>query len=119
MRTVHQECETDCGIACVAMLAGVSYEKAKKALFPKSSPRITCSGKLFAALRKLGKRPLGDRMISVKRINLDHLRDNALVGVVVDKRYRHWVVWDASVRKVRDPYKGEHELTVVKYMPVR
>ena len=119
MRTVFQECQTDCGVACVAMLAGVSYGAAKKTLFSRSSPRITSSGKLFAALRKLGKDPQGDRMISLKRINLNDLQYDALVGVWLDKQYRHWVVWDASVRKIRDPYKGDHELTVIKYMPVR
>src|SRR5438270_5264491 len=114
MQFIKQHTQSDCGVACVAMLAGVSYEKANKALFPKTSPRITSSGKLAKALRTLGRKPLVDRMISLKRIDFNDLRHDALIGVVMDGSCKHWVVWDANKRRILDPYTDyEHEIRVV------
>ena len=80
MKTVYQENEIGCGIACVAMLGGVTYEEARKILFPKGAIRLTSSGKLFAALKKLGRKPVSNRMISLKHIDLDHLAHDCLFG---------------------------------------
>ena len=118
MKTVYQDNGIGCGIACVAMLGGVSYDEAQKVLFPKGAIRLTSSGKLFAALKKLGRKPVGDRMISLKRIDFDDLANDCLVGTLLGKD-RHWVVWDAAARKIRDPYRGDYQLKVVKYMPVK
>ena len=117
-KTIHQEHEIGCGIACVAMLGGVTYEEARQILFPKSGVRLTSSGKLFTALKRFGRKPAGDRMISLKFIDFDHLTHVCLVGALLDKE-KHWVVWDSAARKIRDPYRGDYQLRVVKYMPIK
>ena len=118
MKTVRQKDEIGCGIACVAMLSGVTYDEARKTLFPKGAVKRTSSGKLFDALRKFGRKPVAKRMISLKHVDLDHFADDCLVGAFLGSD-RHWVVWDAAAKRIRDPYKGDYQLKVVKYMPVK
>jgi hypothetical protein len=43
MRLVRQKKKTDCGIACLAMLAGISYAQAKRALFGEKHKGPGCS----------------------------------------------------------------------------
>ena len=118
MKTIYQEHAIGCGIACVAMLGGVTYEEARQVLFPKSAVRLTSSGKLFAALKKLGRKPAGDRMVSLKFIDFDHLADDCLIGALLGKD-KHWVVWDSDAKKIRDPFRGGYELRVIKYMRIK
>jgi uncharacterized protein (UPF0128 family) len=118
MRTVYQLDDVGCGIACVAMICGVTYKKARQVLFGKSTVKRTSSGKLFKAIQTLGRKPTAQRMRSLKDINLGDLAYDCLVGCTLNGD-RHWVVWDATKRKVRDPYKGGGKLKIIKYTVIK
>ena len=101
MRRVPQKHESDCGVACVAMLAGVSYAIARSAIFGKFQPTYTSAHDLRKAMKKFG--------INVAlRAQRFPRRDpgptvNALVKSNVRKDSWHWVVWDANHSVFVDP----------------
>ena len=55
---IHQEDDTGCGLACVAMIAQVTYKEAKATVFPTATPRkltfYTRTYQIRKALRGLG-----------------------------------------------------------------
>lgn len=119
MRTIKQQKGTDCGVGCVAMLAGVSYEEAKEAVYPDGKVRITSSGKLRAALTKLGRPPVEGRMVSKGRTTLNSLPSDALLKVQPSgEKGKHWVVWDHEKQIKRDPYPETMRHKVICYLLV-
>ena len=109
MKTVKRKGEYDCGVACVAMLADVSYRKARKAIFPNGKkPGKTKTGQLRDALRKLGLKPSERKRQPFKSKTLVDLPTNALIFATRHsggKKHRHWMVWDLKAQKLRDPYR--------------
>ena len=106
LRLIKQKDATGCGIAAVAMVAGVSYEAAKDAVYPNRSARrrtfATDTVHLRDALRSLGI-PVADRCIRVTK-GTSQLPQTALLktnrkpnGVF------HWVVWDGKRKRILDP----------------
>lgn len=103
MRLVRQKTRTDCGIACLAMLAGISWVKARNALFrPGEKSFYTHKATMIDALRRFG-------VITSKRLvvckNPRRLKKDALLRTnVLANGNWHWAVWDAKREKVLDPY---------------
>jgi ABC-type bacteriocin/lantibiotic exporter with double-glycine peptidase domain len=104
MRMIKQRNETDCGIACLAMLASISWAQAKHALFGKRRRKgfYTTKDEMRAALIRFG-------VITSKRLvvcrNPERLeRDAPLRTNVLANGNWHWAVWDAKRKKVLDPY---------------
>jgi len=64
MKLIRQKKSNDCGVACVAMLARVSYNVAKKALFPNSKVGYTDERQVKNALKLLGC-AVGYKFVSV------------------------------------------------------
>ena len=64
MRRITQHCdpENGCGIACVAMLLGITYADARKRLFLNGGVRLTQTRDLIAIL-PAGGRECGGRLI--------------------------------------------------------
>lgn len=119
MRRVKQETESDCGPACVAMLAGVTLEEACKAVYGEGRTKLTSSGKLRAALIKLGRPPLEGRMVSKGRTTLKSLPHDALLKVQpLTCSTKHWVVWDKKRQMKLDPYPDTMRHKVVCYLLV-
>ena len=120
MKTVTQREENDCGVACVAMLAGVSYAKAHSLIFSSGRSRLTKTKDLHAALSKLGRRPLSARRLPFGSKGLDELVTDALVFVELanGKDSKHWVVWDATAGKIRDPYYTKYSYRLRGYLAV-
>lgn len=57
MKTVWQDNKYGCGAACLAMLAGISYRKAKKRLFGNNKPDYIRTEFVLAALSEFGFQP--------------------------------------------------------------
>jgi len=105
MRRIQQRTESDCGVACVAMLACVSYEDAYKAVYGEGRKGLTSAGKLSAALSRLGRRPVKGRMVSKRMTALRSLPHDALLKVQpLTCSTKHWVVWDKKRQMKLDPY---------------
>lgn len=123
MELIWQRTKTDCGVACVAMVAGVTYEEAEAAFdFPKRQRhRRTDMWDVYRALRKLGKKP-EKRLVpgpangtnAVLKCNRGRRR------TVVNVRRWHWCVWDSAQQRVLDPAgNGGVPRPVLSHMPVR
>lgn len=109
MKTIIQRGENDCGVACVAMLADVSYEKARNAIYPKGREKLTKTKDLLIALTALGRKPLSYRRKPFGTKSPDDLDKDALMFAMLDNQEgsKHWVVWDSKKRKVREPYPNK------------
>ena len=90
----------DCGIACVAMLAGCSYDHARKALgFGKDEDKFyTVHHDLRDGLQHLGCEVKLKRFVSWRK-----MPGKAIVAVnhTKDGAYWHWVVFDGEA--ILDP----------------
>lgn len=120
MKTIKQREENDCGVACVAMLAGTSYDEARAVIYPKGRSKLTKTKDLSKALVKLGRKPLSDRRQPFGSKVPQDLDTDALVFVEMDNGddSKHWIVWDAKAKKLRDPYHAKHEHRFRGYLAV-
>jgi hypothetical protein len=117
MRRIKQRVGTDCGIACVAMIAGRDYQNAKRAF---GSGRVKRTGKkdLQSALRALGLRT-GARLVRCGG-NYRNLPFRAILktNVTGDGDW-HWIVWDPKSCKTLDPLPHPYRKPkVVSYLRV-
>lgn len=129
MRTVLQyEDKNDCGVACVAMLAGVSYDIAAEAISKFGECDYVKRSCIIDALKTLGVTTVSDRLVSlrmsrrnfVKRSeisrNLAALNADALLKLVRRDHkngHWHWVVWDSCHNRIRDPL-GDHKRSLCR-----
>jgi hypothetical protein len=101
MRRVSQLDKDGCGIACVAMIAGVSYREAQNRMFPDGKVTTTMPDAIRKAM-KLYK----IACTKTQRGNYRRLGQNAILRT----RRRadgdwHWLVWDACRKDFIDPEK--------------
>jgi hypothetical protein len=102
---VRQRCATDCGVAAVAMLAGVSYEAAMKALFPSVSPRRKTFRTSYHCIRR-GVATVGTEGVffttSCRRFRSwdDLAGKRGILRIVwtgeTRRRAGHWIVFDGT-----------------------
>lgn len=110
MRRVSQRSTNDCGIACVAMLAGVPYHVARRAVLGEGRLRLTKTRDLRAALIKLGKSPSPDRMKRLRGNQHRTLTETALLKTATRRGGSwHWMVWDPRRGRVLDPMEPPYE----------
>lgn len=110
MKRVQQQSieMADCGVACVAMLAGCSYRQAFEAFdfADNQSQFYTRHHHLISALEKIGCAVIRKRFRSWRAI-----RGRAIVAVnhrhSQKIRYWHWVVFDGEV--ILDPKPNRKE----------
>src|SRR5260221_11505560 len=103
MRLVRQKTTTDCGIACFASLAGISYTQAQRAVFGEKhkGPSYTYTDQMRKALKDFGV-ILAHRLVRCPRPA--RLTQDALIRTnKLSNGMWHWVVWDARRRKILDP----------------
>lgn len=101
---MKQKTATDCGVACVAMLAGVSWAKARNALnYDKKDTKFwTNKDTMRDALLSLGVITAKDLVVCKNPQRLQ--RDALLRTNVLANGNWHWAVWDAKRKTLLDPY---------------
>ena len=114
MKRIVQQDETDCGIACIAMLAGKSYKNVRDVAVNECD--LEFKGELYtdtAALAGLGtkyKLEIGGRRLKFKEF--EHLPDTALLVMDLHKEnrksYWHWAIFQRESGRefVLDPKKS-------------
>ncbi len=123
MKRVAQRRGIDCGVACVAMIAEVSYAKAKRAMFGDLPVGRTSKECLQKGLRKFGIRT-GSRLIRCGR-NYTTLSFRAILKTNVTRNGNwHWIVWDPERARPLDPlphpYKNPKVVSYLRtYAPNR
>jgi hypothetical protein len=109
MKRITQFDDDGCGVACVAMIAGVSYRRALRAMYGDKPLIKTVTGDLRRGLHALGIE-CGTRLVrSTTPRHYRNLREDA----VLKTRTRsdgdwHWIVWDAKRKLVIDPERKEN-----------
>ncbi len=107
MRLIRQRDTTGCGLACVAMIGGITYRQAKQLIFPNATAKqrsfSTTKEQLQEALRGLGFQ-VADRLVRVPR-DISRLRPSAIlkVNVKAGGSAWHWIVWDHKRQRILDP----------------
>jgi len=105
MRRVFQDDENGCGVACVAMIAGITYDDARRIIFKHRRGTYTNTTDLRRALKRLHVRIAG-RMTPLGTLDYRRLREQAILKVNL---YRggtwHWVVWDPRRKIILDPQR--------------
>lgn len=108
MRYVKQKHANSCAIASLSMITGIGYDRMLKIVFPKRKSGDHIRGtSLEDALRALDKMKVSFRFI-FKKIDPRQLKHNAYISINVPAGNRHAIVWDASIKNIRDPHKSKH-----------
>lgn len=106
MRHVAQLDKNGCGVACVAMLVGITYRESRRLMFGSETPSRTYTATLRNALRHHRIRT-ASRLVPLRTRSHEALRHDAIlkVNVARDGDRWHWIVWDAARHKLLDPLK--------------
>lgn len=119
MELIRQRHKNDCGIACAAMLAGVSYEVASDAAAPLGKRRSrTADTTMYLILRNLGikgKLPMIPGPANGSNALLKCNRGERRIAGV---KGWHWCVWSAAEQKILDPLDDGKKRPVLSHMPV-
>lgn len=102
MRLVKQRNENGCGVACVAMIAGVTYSQARALMFGERAGGYTDTAQLREALGALGIQT-APKLVLFKSEAPQDLPFNAILKTNRRTKDWHWVVWDCRRQKVLDP----------------
>lgn len=116
MRTVKQQGEYDCGIACVAMLLNMTLKESRERCADIFVEDYGIDRKPIVELLEEAGLSVGPTKLgSFKRIEV--LDRDALVHVYLGglREGSHWVVWDASSGRMRDPGDGSASYKYVSY----
>ncbi len=113
IKRVVQKHDDGCGMACVAMLAGVSYWVACETIFGSHQSDATSLADVRCALMDFGVQT-PEHMTPFWDADYTQLRNHALLAL--DPRPNgqwHWAVWDAMRRRIVDPLKTPSKQPVV------
>ena len=114
IKRVIQKHDDGCGIACLAMLAGVSYGEACDTIFGDSQGDSTSLEDLRWALKYYGL-STPERMTPFWEADYTQLRQHALLALdPAPNGQWHWAVWDALRKRIVDPLKrpSKHPIVV-------
>jgi ABC-type bacteriocin/lantibiotic exporter with double-glycine peptidase domain len=114
MKYIKQRHTNGCGVAALAMVTGISYDRALKLIDPKRKSGTKYPGtSLEQALKTFTK--MGIKYQIHFDTKLKDIKNNAYVSASLPCGCRHAVVWDAENKKILDPDTTEigHEGGVV------
>lgn len=119
MKHIYQKNGTDCGVACVAMVAKVSYKTAYRAcgFSKRDKKQLTSTKQLRAALQRLGVKTY-PRLRPFRKKQPNDLEHNAILKVDHIGRMWHWVAYDAKKQIIFDPAKDNILKNIHSYLEV-
>lgn len=116
MKRIKQRHRTSCGVACFAMVTGISYNKSIKKVFPRRKPYsllATNAFKLVKALLKLGFK-VNYYDYDQDKLNINDIKNKAILIIKAEEGDGHAVVWDPESKRILDPYR-KRSLSVKSY----
>lgn len=126
MHTVFQMGEYDCGVACLAMLADISYDDAKNIIGSDYQPNygvdpdpmLDALGKCHFRVVRRGRLSQSNSVGKLTNHALLHCKLLPSRGSIDPNTntYSHWAVWDADARVVRDPYEYKKPIWLTSYI---
>ena len=125
MKSIFQDDEYECGVACVAMLRNLTLPRARLLCGAdfENGIGITVKG-MLRIIERAGMFVAARGLITLKH-PVTNLHRNALLwgkqlpsrGTIdADKNvFDHWLVWDAKLQVVRDPYRYRKAVRLTRY----
>jgi hypothetical protein len=115
MRIVYQNGDDGCGIACVAMAAGTTYEKAKGSLPKYWESKGTTKKQMLRGLRGWGiatgkPTPIGQK--DFRQFEFDAVLLGYLGGEM------HWTIWDSEQETLLDPYRRKLKFRCTSFIRI-
>jgi hypothetical protein len=107
MKLIKQKRNDDCGVACLAMVAGISYTKAMWLLHPWRLPFTNAQTKNKHFQVAFAKLKLNFFCSTDGSIDIKSLRNKALLIIGNSDNTYHGVVWDPERGVVLDPVGWE------------
>jgi hypothetical protein len=96
MRLIYQKDECTCGVACVAMVCGISFDEAKAFMWKKGDDYTTTGG-MKRALEHFGAKCSG-QLYRPRNQNFRDLKFSVVINFYPRKGQKfwnsHWAVWD-------------------------
>jgi hypothetical protein len=111
MRLIYQKDECTCGVACVAMVCGISFDEAKAFMWKKGDDYTTMGG-MKRAIEHFGA-TCTNRLYRPSNQNFRDLKFSAVINFYPQKGQKfwmsHWAVWDFRGKQPRllDPDKEQ------------
>ena len=121
IRRIVQKDPHGAGIACVAMLAGKSYEAVAREMFPDGVVPHATTGDLKLALAAHGLEP-ARHPVPFRSTQYRDLEDDAILKANPRRGGAewHWVVWDAERKRLLDPRDPPYKrIRACSYLRVR
>jgi hypothetical protein len=116
MRRIRQRGEDGCGIACVAMVADITYACAKERM-PGQEVNGTSSSQLRAALKSCGFKTR--RLKPIRGLDYKSFKFNAVLqGFLEGDHELHLVVWDSKRKRILDPYEPSMEFRCTSFVQI-
>jgi ABC-type bacteriocin/lantibiotic exporter with double-glycine peptidase domain len=108
MRLVHQQDDDTCGVACVAMICGLSFKQAKAFMW-EAGDGYTQVRRLIRALRHFGATVHSEQLKRSDFRKYSMLPFDAVINFSQAPGEpfwnSHWAVWDVNKGKLLDPDK--------------
>lgn len=110
IKLIRQKHRLGCGIACLAMIAGISYDESLALLHPnreKGEVTSVYTDRLVDVIRDLGYHC----SIYWGNFPLDLFKSRTIIGVTYPKTKSnhaesHVVIWDPIENRIYDPYRS-------------
>lgn len=120
MKYVKQDSGPTCGVACYAMITGVTFKEAHKKIKKRMNSRGLKTIDMIRALKADNHKIVGSgRLRPVGKKTWRDLPKTSLVKVRptnCSKYHWHWVIWDG--KKVYDPVIGVKTSKKYDYDPI-
>lgn len=112
MKLIRQKHKNGCVPACAAILAEVSYTEALSYFNDRDwSHQGTGLHEIVEAIENMG---LNCKLKKGRVKSFSHLKTNSLL-IVGTEMGSHAIVWDASKKKILDPYPAKNRILKKKY----
>jgi ABC-type bacteriocin/lantibiotic exporter with double-glycine peptidase domain len=102
MKKIKQRHRTSCGIACFAMVTGISYNKSIKKVFPRRKPYSLLTTNALMLIKALLKLKLDVNCYDSER-NIYDIKYKAILIIKAKKGDGHAVAWDPKLKRILDP----------------
>lgn len=107
MQHIKQRFRTDCFPTCIAMIAGITHEKAIKIVHPRRKRGSRYGTNLITGCKALKKLKIRHNWFMPwgEKVKLKDIKNPAIICVKFPEHttYSHVVVWDPNNNKILDP----------------
>lgn len=115
MKLIKQKHENGCGIACVAMIGNLSYNKAIKIVYPNGRPKKITGTNIIELQCSLFELNLITKIYSPRvEFKIQDLKNDAILCYQDRPGAYHAIVWNAELKKIFDPTGRARQIRTIR-----